>query len=611
MYSEICAYVTAKNIVPAENRRTIKISAYILLDADGNYDGIEFVDKKQRKDKSAPHLGTYAATEKQANFVCEKAVNIFDSDSKKHSSWAIMIQSNSDSCDSLCAISNFVDKYESDEIFAGKVLADKSGYAISDADVISFKIEGECFEDLQDWDACLREEIRVRSANKAETDEIISSISGTVQKSVPEKAGPSIGMVPNDIKGAFGLGRSVFFTSAKYRSYESYGFAGGTGLQLGLEDAKLFAAGVDHLLSDPNHRNKDFHLIYFYDMADIKNDMDIISQSLLSMESSDTELDEESIEELENKAEVLDRQIEVNNSVISNILDAVKAGRKFDRSKLPESCINSTYYMIQFDVLSSRSYFSNEHKGAYIDLVDGLEAWYNDTLVRKYDTTTHQSTLVPAVNFYKTFLAFGSNPKKKAEDIENEIGSCKADLLNAIYYNKQVPAILYHRALLRSVTAMSSTGRISRIAWIQIIKCYLKRKGLNVMSEVNTVNKAYACGQLFAVYEQMQYLYSGRDLNKNLAQSYFSACVKQPSAIFPQLADLGVVYLNNINHPDEYVRRLGELSEFIGTTFPKSFSDDEKGSFILGYYQQKADFMKRSAERREEKNNNNTEDKGE
>lgn len=37
---------------------------------------------------------------------------------------------------------------------------------------------------------------------------------------------------------------------------------------------------------------------------------------------------------------------------------------------------------------------------------------------------------------------------------------------------------------------------------------------------------------------------------------------------------------------------LGEIQQEIGMVIPDKFDVEEQGSFVLGYYQQKADFMK-------------------
>ena len=135
------------------------------------------------------------------------------------------------------------------------------------------------------------------------------------------------------------------------------------------------------------------------------------------------------------------------------------------------------------------------------------------------------------------------------------------------------------------------------IIYVQIIKAYLIRKGYEIMTSVSkNVNVPYACGKLFATYEQLQYKYvKGRKLNRNLAQSYFSAAMKTPGKVFPMLGEKSVVYLNSeaLDKSRVYFSRLiGDIMVEIGTEIPSRFSKDEQGCFVLGYYQQKAEFLK-------------------
>ena len=85
------------------------------------------------------------------------------------------------------------------------------------------------------------------------------------------------------------------------------------------------------------------------------------------------------------------------------------------------------------------------------------------------------------------------------------------------------------------------------------------------------------------------------ELNKNLAQCYFSGCMKQPGIIFPKISELSIVYLHSDKIKDGtriYLGRLiGEITKEIGEKFPTKFSVDEQGMFILGYYQQKTRFL--------------------
>lgn len=600
MYKEICDFAELHGCVMSENRKTATISGYVLLDSSGNYTGmIESIDKKDRKAKSVPTFGSFARTEKQAEPICEKFCNIFDKAAKKHASYVNTMETGKDACASLAALCKFILDYETDDDFAAKVLGDLDAFKFkADKDTISFKIDGKCIEELSDWNDWLLERMKLFNSKKAETNKIISSISGRLQKSVPPENCPAISNVPNDIKAAFGLGYPVYVISAKYPSFESYGFEKAMGSQVGEEDAKLFVAGIEELLGEgkEQYRNKDFQVIYFYD-REVDN---VIFQSLSNM-------DEDEIEDLE-------ADISGNRSVLHEMLSAVRTGQQM--TSVPNA--DAEYYMVQFKTPSAgRHYMANEIRGKYGDLVNNLRKWYEDTQILRYDDTSKRMIKTSITKFYSVLMACISNPNLMADKAhqaaEDEFGAIKMSLLDAIYKNTQIPEIFFHRALSRVSKSMSSSGKISRYTWIQLIKCYLIRKGHEIMSDTtNIINSAYACGQLFAVYEDMQWHYSKEKLNKNLAQSYFSAALKQPSVIFPQLADLGVVYLNNINYSGIYTRKLGELAVAIGKEFPRSFTDEEKGSFVLGYYQQKADFMRETQERAAEKKSaENNENKGE
>lgn len=617
MYKEICDFARLKGLVVKENRKTSTIAGYVVLDSNGNYHGIEVVEKKMRVQKLVPDFGSYSRVEKQSNPIVEKVDYIFNKEAKKHASYLSTIETGIDRCKSLSAIHEFLKCYESDDSFYEVIQTDLQNSGLKPTDTISFRIDGKCVEDMEDdWNDWLIERMALFGSNKASVKMlinsqtplvkedvlkhmIISSISGQLQESCPAQNGPAITNVPNDAKAVFGLGRPGYIAAAKYQSYESYGFDKATGLQIGIDDAKSLVAGFEFLLGNDDYRNKDFKLLYFYD-----KEVDNIIKDSLQNNVDVSDIDDEELEKL-------DDAIDAHKSVLSNILSAVKTGVKpqFDDT-------DANYYMVNFDTpTAGRCYLSNEVHGKYNDLIENLYKWYSDTSIfNGFD-------IVCATKFYAMLAKCISNPNLKGSDafsaVDAEFSRVKMDLLYAIYHNKQIPHILYDRALRRVAVDMSvnssSDGKKKSInnAYIQIIKCYLTRKGYHIMPELmSNANQAYACGRLFAAYEQMQWLYNRKELNKNLAQSYFSAAMKQPSAIFPQIAELGVVYFNNMNGAAKcyYTDLLGDISSEIGDSFPKSFNNDEQGSFILGYYQQKADFRKKSKKQESDVNEDETSD---
>lgn len=579
MYKEVCDFAANNDFVKSSDNtvRLIKLAAYICLKSNGTYEYIESVDSKPAKSVEAPTFGTYARTAKYADFICEKFGNIFGDESiPKHVDYMSVIAEAGETSGALKAVDTFLKNWENDPALRAKVADDAKDGKIKPDKAVSFKVDGIAVESMRsDWMDYFKSRLKLLSSGKEESDVIVSSISGKLQKSVPAKAGPVIQNVPNDIKAAFGIGRPVYIASAKYPSYESYGFDGALGFQMGEEDAKLFAAGMEYLLSNESHRNKDFKLVYFYSQ-DVG---DVIGESLAERSTYDDEDDDET------EAEKIVRK----SSVISDILRAVKQGESYS-ANVDESV---SYYMAQFDVYSGRQYISNEMRGSYKSLVDNLQAWYNDTKISSIVSRNGKcfSEMYFIKGFYDVFTSCISKSRlddfsDKRKVAELEFKPYKMALLSAIYNNTQIPQIFYLRSIMRAEKAMSSGKRLLPV-WCALIKCYLLRKGVDLMSGANT---AYACGQLFAVYEQLQYKAQG-SLNRNLSSNYFAAAMQQPSAIFTQISELGIVYLNKLSSKNEFVDLIGSLSKTIGTEFPKAFSDEEKGSFVLGYYTQRTDFM--------------------
>ena len=585
MYNEIINFAKEKNLEPISNRKNSTIAGYIQLGPDGEYENIVNVDKKKRKYVSVPDFGTKSATSKQANPIIEKIGYILGNDDKplKHKSFVNDIASGAEWCRSINVIHKFITLYEEDEEFHQSVLEDFNDSGLKKDEIVSWMIDGECIENMEyDWNDWLVD--RVNKFEKKETKTIISSFSGNKQESIPSEGAPAICNVTKEAKAAFGIGRKCYVASAKEKAYQSYGFEGAAGAQIGIIDANLLVSGIEYLLNHSEHHDKNFKQLFF-----INNNVEnIIKESL------------DGIDETIPKTEQSD------SGLIRKIISAADSGI---HPILPNNMKTAHYYMCKFEVPSDGRFFiTNEDKGTCEDLVDGLYAWYRDTSLYHKGSVQHItkafSVLVSCVNNQNDEFS------KKEKAAHDEFNSLKGPLLHAIYHNTQIPAIFYRRSVFFAAKTflkknddqkVNSTPVNIRKIYAQIIKCYLVRKGWNFMPEVtNNINAAYACGKLFATFEQIQYKYyrvQKRTLNRNLAQIYFHGAMNHPGMIFSVLSDQNVTYINGLEKSDYvyYSRLLGKITNEIATIIPNKFNEDEQGSFILGYYQQKADFMKKSS----------------
>lgn len=623
MYREVIALARKYNLGIIENRKSSKIAGYICLDEQGRYQGFECLDDKEQKECLIPDFGAYSRVEKQPNPICEKAMYILNLKSgkndgtKKYPYWVKTMETGKDACDSLKCLWNFIQKFDEDEDFANQVVGDVQSTGLKIEKVISFKIDGVPVESMDDWNLWLLEKIvefdKAKGRDK-DKELVFSSITGELQEAFPEKSGPMIQNVPNDIKGAFGLGSGVYVASMKESSYQSYGMQGATGTQMGLKDAKDFAAGMEYLLSNEYSRNekkviysncnKTFQVVFWYE-DDVPN---LLMGSLLLKDlKDDVDLTEQDDDDVDDEYEDM-----LNASGVSEILSACYNTSHDDKKNggvpVKLNSKNPKYHMAKFVVPNrGRFYLSDIRVGSYNDLVQNLFKFYDDTKLIYYRKGVANVFIIRSIyamlcNCVKQLASDGNG--KVSESVCKELGSLEMPLLDTMYEGKQLPERLYRIAISKVVNGVvtSVPDRIVRI-WMSMIKLYLVRKGVNVMPECSSnVSPAYACGKLFAVYCKLQRDYnSGRKVNRPLEQIYFSTVVKRPMLVFPTVVSLGNTYLAGLRKDSKkekwaifYEKLMKTLSEEIGNTFPVSLDIAEQGSFILGYYQQLGSFYEKS-----------------
>jgi CRISPR-associated protein Csd1 len=111
---------------------------------------------------------------------------------------------------------------------------------------------------------------------------------------------------------------------------------------------------------------------------------------------------------------------------------------------------------------------------------------------------------------------------------------------------------------------------------------------------------AYLCGRLFAVFDRLQYL-ALEGVNAGVVERFYASASVTPALVMGRLHRNAQFHLAKAGGGvAENVRKdFEEISSALGAKFPVSLDLEAQGRFALGYYHQKADYRRRTAERKE------------
>jgi CRISPR-associated protein Csd1 len=191
----------------------------------------------------------------------------------------------------------------------------------------------------------------------------------------------------------------------------------------------------------------------------------------------------------------------------------------------------------------------------------------------------------------------------------------------------QIPTQLFHGALRgRSVPlplpALAAALRRQQLdqdnklnpARIALIKaCLLRSPNLSTpnhqpstppMTEClnpDSRDPAYLCGRLFAVFDRLQYLALG-GVNAGVVERYYASASTTPALVMGRLFRNAQFHLAKTEGgvATNVAKDFETITCALGDQFPPSLDLEGQGRFALGYYHQKADYRRRTADRKEQ-----------
>ena len=144
----------------------------------------------------------------------------------------------------------------------------------------------------------------------------------------------------------------------------------------------------------------------------------------------------------------------------------------------------------------------------------------------------------------------------------------------------------------------------ARLGLIRAVLNRLPNQNVTMTAQLDPAcsDPAYLCGRLFAVFDRLQYLAQGQ-LNAGISERFYASACVTPSLVMGRLFRNAQFHLAKAGGGiAENVRKdFEDITTALGCKFPPTLSLEAQGRFALGFYHQKAEYRRLSAERRDER----------
>jgi CRISPR-associated protein Csd1 len=117
--------------------------------------------------------------------------------------------------------------------------------------------------------------------------------------------------------------------------------------------------------------------------------------------------------------------------------------------------------------------------------------------------------------------------------------------------------------------------------------------------DIDSTDPAYRYGRLLAVLEALQINYhNGRKPNSTIVDRFYAAASTRPATVFPRLLTLAQNHLKTASYATFFSKQITEVLEGLdgANGFRPMLSIEQQGRFALGYFHQRADRFKKSAQ---------------
>ena len=615
MYKALYDYACKNNLKKIPNRTMMWLGAYILINEEGEYKNIEFVDAKAGK-KSVPSRTKNG--QGVALWGDEKSVifyHVMESEGKyekKSLEWRKLLEEASKELNEIKIVKKFVDKIDSDIELASKISNDLGALKKS---VVSFKIVSDDIysnvKTILDESESVAEYCDRKNAERLEkskkTNTAISIISGSEQEIIGNRF-PTVSSLRAPL------------ASFKHEVFESYGLEENLNTPMSEVEADAIVGAIESLLKSESNHISMFNILYWYDDKSVS---DILSNIL-----STTEVDDDFEEEVEEKREHdFRKNIKIKGKSIEK--DYLSLNNSVFKSEKIKNYKNVKLHMMYYYATAmGRMRLLNYICVDYEKLYNAIIKWNRDTALCRpiYIKDENEKNIVQyyeyGINSIYPFLFMfiDGEPDNIFDAIKKQYGTNLNEFAEAVIKEKQIPLYFYKHALIfidkymlysnKSNEANSKRKYTQKRYYnaLALIKAYLLRKGgkENKMSEKlneNLDNIAYQCGRWFATLAFLQRESTDKNINADIASKYYRMAKQAPGTVFARINNLKEVYLKRLDNVERKHRKVStynsifaEIGEKIGMNYPKTFTVYEQGAFDLGYAHQMNSFFQKKVE---------------
>lgn len=372
----------------------------------------------------------------------------------------------------------------------------------------------------------------------------------------------------------YGQTSGCALVSYNEKAFESYGLEGNENSSICTNCAKTYVEGLNWLLSSGNEivtktkKGKDKKSYRYTNRKNFGSDTAIVFWT-----RENTDLPE--IDQLEAP----------NPDDVNKLLESVSAGKEQDGRYLEAD----QFYSCALSGAAARIAVRDWIESSLFDFRKSIVRWFKDIAIMEYDST---SKVLTTRYFGLYNLARSAQSITKDKDVS--LSRTAAYLWNAAIKSTAPPRWLLAKVLQRA--RMDEYGVTPERA--ALIKLILNRnnKGGGFMIAENIEDGfkpvAYACGQIFAKLESIQYAALG-DRNAGIRERYFTYAMTLPGAAFGRLFNLHSKHFTKLKNekPGLAINMDKELQELCKDVdikdFPATFSLEEQGQFAIGYYHQR------------------------